>query len=458
MHHIIIGAGPAGVVAAETLRKLDPDCTITLIGDEPEPPYSRMAIPYLLMENIEENGTYLRQKDNYAEQNIELLQDRVTSIDPAKQQLTLQSGQQKNYDRLLICTGSKPLSPPIEGIDLEGVHTCWTLEDARWIIKRADPGKKVLLMGAGFIGSIILEALAERKVDLTVVEMGDRMVPRMMNGTAGNMIKRWCEDKGVTIYTSTKLEKIALAQAQAQTQKPTTQPSIMQKLRAMLGGGTAKPSDTSAQADSAKPEHRFQVQLSNGETVPADLVITAAGVKPNIEFLEGSGIETDTGILVNTELQTSIPQIYAAGDVAQGRDFSTGEYAVHAIQPTAAEHGRIAAQNMLGQNTHYEGSLNMNVLDTLGLISSSFGLWMGVEGGEQAELDDQDNFRYLNLQFQDDILVGATCLGLTQHVGVLRGLIQGKVPLGAWKDKLINDPSRIMEAYLAKNYTAQHAA
>jgi NAD(P)H-nitrite reductase large subunit len=112
---------------------------------------------------------------------------------------------------------------------------------------------------------------------------------------------------------------------------------------------------------------------------------------------------------------------------------------------------------MAGVPTRYEGSFNMNVLDTLGLISSSFGLWMGVEGGESAELCDAEHYRYIQLQFKDDVIVGATSLGLTQHVGVLRGLIQGKVPLGKWKDKLLQDPTRIMEAYLACNHLSQAA-
>ena len=450
MKHVIVGAGPAGVVAAETLRKLDPDSTITLIGDEPEPPYSRMAIPYLLVENIDESGTYLRKdSQHYQAKNIQILHDQVTRVEPDTRNLTLQNGSTLAYDRLLICTGSTPIRPPIPGMDLDGVHNCWTLEDARRIAQSAKPGAKVILIGAGFIGCIILEALAGRGVDLTVVEMGDRMVPRMMDETAGGLIKRWCESKGIKVHTATKVDQVASAQT-ASTSSETG--GGLKKLFSALTGG-AKPAASEQQG-----EHRFKVTLSNGQVLDADLVISAAGVKPNTQLLEGSGVDIDNGILVNHYLQTNIPEIYAAGDVARGRDFSTGEFEVHAIQPTATEHGRIAAQNMAGVETRYDGSFNMNVLDTLGLISSSFGLWMGTEGGDSAQLLDADHYRYLNLQFQDDILVGATSLGLTQHVGVLRGLIQGKVRLGSWKEKLMDDPSRIMDAYLAMNYTAQHAA
>jgi NADPH-dependent 2,4-dienoyl-CoA reductase/sulfur reductase-like enzyme len=188
MHHAIIGAGPAGIVAAETLRKLDREAKITVIGDEPEPPYSRMALPYYLIDKIDERGTYLRKDgDHFQNYHTGIRQDRVTGVEPDRKRVILQSGGNLNYDKLLIATGSRPVSPPVEGIDSPGVYTCWTLEDARQIIKLAQPGAKVVLMGAGFIGCIILEALATRGVDLTVVERENRMVPRMMNEKTGNL-------------------------------------------------------------------------------------------------------------------------------------------------------------------------------------------------------------------------------------------------------------------------------
>ncbi|MBM3223698.1 MAG: NAD(P)/FAD-dependent oxidoreductase, partial [Candidatus Tectomicrobia bacterium] len=209
MRHLIIGAGPAGVVAAETLRKLDADAQITIIGDEPSPPYSRMAIPYLLINQIEASGTHLRKSpEHFSSQKIEVRQDRVTRVQPDRKTVALQSGTELTYDTLLIATGSQPMSPPIPGTDAPGVYPCWTLQDASQIMQRAQPGAKVVLMGAGFIGCIILEALATRGTDLTVVEMENRMVPRMLNDTAGNLIKTWCEGKGVKILTSTTVQAI----------------------------------------------------------------------------------------------------------------------------------------------------------------------------------------------------------------------------------------------------------
>lgn len=408
MHHVILGAGPAGVIAAETLRKHDSDAAITLVSGEKEPPYSRMAIPYLLSGQIKEAGTYLRQTDGHFDAlGIDIRHSRATSVDRKSTSVSLDSGDEIAYDRLLIATGASPIRPPVPGLDLPGVHTCWTLEDARAILDRALKDDDVVLMGAGFIGSIILEALVARGVRLTVVEMEDRMVPRMMDETAGNMLRRWCEEKGVTVCTGARI------------------------------------------TDITRHKNRLDVSLSQGPSLQAKLVVVAAGVAPNIGFLEGSGIRTKTGVKVNEYLKTNAKDIYAAGDVAEAKDLSTGEFSVLAIQPVAADHGRIAALNMLGQKTPHEGSLNMNVLDTLGLISSSFGSWNGVKGGDSARMSDEAAYRYLRLEFDGDRLVGAQAVGLTDHIGIARGLIQTGLRLGRWKEILMKSPERLAEAYVA---------
>uniref|UniRef100_A0A6S6U4R0 Nitrite reductase probable [NAD(P)H] subunit (EC) n=1 Tax=uncultured Thiotrichaceae bacterium TaxID=298394 RepID=A0A6S6U4R0_9GAMM len=416
MNHVIIGTGPAGVIAAEALRKRMPDASITLVGDEPEPPYSRMAIPYHLIGNVTEQGTYLRKTEgHFANQNIELVQKRAISVSPSSSQITMDDGQILTFDKLLLATGSTPTRPPIEGMDLAGVVNCWTLADARQIIAGAQAGDDVVLMGAGFIGCIILEALAQRGVNLTVVEMENRMVPRMMDEQSGTLLKKWCENKGVTVLTSTRVKAVSEE------------------------GGSSAPGEPG----------KLIIDLDGRDPMKVDLLISATGVRPNISLVDGV-VDTSHGVLVNEYLQTNHPNIYAAGDIAEGKDFSTGGYSVQAIQPTAVEHGFIAAANMSeGAESLHRGSINMNVLDTMGLISSSFGLWEGADGGDSSTLDDPERYRYINLQFQDDILVGANTLGLTQHVGVLRGLIQSKARLGKWKDKLMDDPSRMMEAYLA---------
>ncbi len=408
MKHVILGNGPTGVIAAETIRQHGPGEDIVLVGDEPEPPYSRMAIPYLLAGGIDEAGTYLRKDDgHFAARRIELRHDRATAVDPAARTVALASGERLPFDRLLIATGSRPAPLPVAGADAPGVYPCWTLADARNIQRLAKPGARVLQIGAGFIGCIILEALARRGVTLTVVEMGDRMVPRMMGHGAGGILKRWVESKGITVYTGTSVVAIETG-----------------------AGG-------------------LLVDLSNGAKVPADLVISATGVKPNIEFLAGSGVECDKGVLTDVRMQTSVAGIYAAGDCAEGFDAMLGRRVVSAIQPNAADQGRCAALNMVGRDATLAWVTQLNVLDTLGLISSSFGNWEGVAGGTCVEATDDREQRYIRLAFDGDVLVGANTVGLTDRVGVLRGLIQSRTRLGAWKDRLASDPLALYEAFLA---------
>ncbi|MFM2067377.1 MAG: hypothetical protein RLZZ584_2286, partial [Pseudomonadota bacterium] len=209
MKHVILGAGPAGVIAAETLRKHAPADEIVLIGDEPEAPYSRMAIPYLLIGKVGEEGTHLRHTPGHYEAlRITQKRGRATRVDAQARSVTLDDGSTLAFDRLLIATGSSPATAPIPGIDGPGVRSCWTLADARAIMAQATPGARVLQLGAGFIGCIIMEALAMRGVKLSVVEMGDRMVPRMMGPVAGGMIKDWCVAKGVQVYTGARVEAI----------------------------------------------------------------------------------------------------------------------------------------------------------------------------------------------------------------------------------------------------------
>jgi NAD(P)H-nitrite reductase large subunit len=407
MKQVIVGNGPAGVIAAETIRKHAPGDDIVLVGDEPEPPYSRMAIPYLLMADIGEEGTYLRKNnDHFARHRIELRAGRAIAVDTAARSVRLGDDTELPFDRLLIATGSVPVRAPIPGIDLPGVSPCWTLADAREIIARLKPGARVLQMGAGFIGCIILEAIAARGVQLSVVEMGDRMVPRMMGEGAGGMIKRWVEKKGVTVYTSTRVEAIERAAPLA-------------------------------------------VRLSNGKHLAVDLVISATGVRPNIGFLEGSGITCLQGILTDDRMQTNVRGIYAAGDCAEAFDSITGKTIVSAIQPNAADQAYCAGMNMTGRHARQRGVTQINVLDTLGLISTSFGQWEGVPGGQHAELSDEANFRYVRLEFDGDVLVGSNAIGHIEHVGLVRGLIQSRVKLGPWKDRLLRDPFLLPEAYLA---------
>jgi NAD(P)H-nitrite reductase large subunit len=414
--HVIVGAGPAGVIAAETIRKHAPHDEITIIGEEKETPYSRMAIPYLLVGNIKEQGTHLRKSTtHFQDLKINTLQVQVSSVQSTSKTIVLADGKNLKYDTLLIATGSTPMRPPIPGIDLPHIYSCWTLADARAIMDKVKPGSRVLQMGAGFIGCIIMEALAARiqtskTGKLTIVEMGDRMVPRMMGPAAGGMIKSWVQSKGVDVHTGAKVE-------------------------AITQNGAA-----------------LAAKLSNGQSIEVDVIISATGVKPTIGFLKDSGINCKIGVLTDDRMQTNAPGVYAAGDCAEAFDHFTGAQVVSAIQPNAADQARVAALNMVGQHASLKQVTQINVLDTLGLVSTSFGNWQGVpkeQGGEQIELKDDTHHKLLSMQFKADVMVGCNSIGWTDHVGALRGLVEGKVKLGEWKAKLQADPTKLMAAYLA---------
>ena len=179
------------------------------------------------------------------------------------------------------------------------------------------------------------------------------------------------------------------------------------------------------------PARRCRSAFPTASASPADLVISATGVKPAIGFLQDSGITCLLGVLTDEHMQTNVPGIYAAGDCAEAFDKISGKMIVSAIQPNAAEQARVAALNMAGQQAVLPGVTQINVLDTLGLVSASFGDWQGVPGGEHVELTDRKAGRHLSLQFKDDVMVGCNSIGWTEHVGVLRGLVEGQVKLGA---------------------------
>jgi NAD(P)H-nitrite reductase large subunit len=407
MKYVLIGAGPAGVRAAETLRQQDPDGEITLVSGEPGEPYARMAIPYILSGSISEEGAQQRKTlGHFDNLRVRYLNNKALKVNagPEGGTVDLDDGTVLAYDRLLVATGSSPSLPPLPGTDLPGAVSCWTLEDARIIADKLKPGTRVVIIGAGFVAGVCMKSLVQRGVDLTIIAgRAGQILRSMMTPVGSAMIQRWLEKKGVKVITKGRTERI-------------------------------------------EPGPRL---VMDNQTLDADLIILATGVKPNIGFLEGTGAQIDQGIVIDDHMRTTVPQVYAAGDVAQGRDFSTGGWVVHALQPTATEHGRVAAMNMAGRDLPYRGSLSMNVLDTAGLISHTFGIWQGVEDGEVVETVDEARYIYTRLCFKGDNLIGAITIGQPRHVGAIRGLIQTRRQLGEWKERLMKNPQLIMDAFVA---------
>jgi len=405
--HVIVGGGPAGLYAIETIRELEGgESSLTLISDEL--PYSRMALPYYLAGEISEAHLLTGSEESFKKLNVEpILGRRVSSIDPQAKRLTLDDGAKVSYDDLLIATGASAVGLKIPGANLNGVCHLWTLDDAKRALTRARKGAEVVFIGAGFIGFIVLNALYKLGCRLRVVEVEDQILPRMLDRQSASLAERWLIEKGVEVSTGTTVQGIEEG-----------------------------------------PDGRKHLQLSDGLALTADLVIMATGIRANVDLVQGSGIQVNQGILVNDRMQTNVDDVYAAGDVAEGPDLLTGENAVHAIQPTAEDHGRVAGVNMAGLDVHYQGSLLMNILDVCGIHSSSFGLWKdgqsptlspsekGKDGREATVLVNPSRPIYRKLVWEEDRIVGAILLGpvddtsMLNDVGMVKGLIQTKVPLG----------------------------
>ncbi|MEE9198224.1 MAG: FAD-dependent oxidoreductase [Dehalococcoidia bacterium] len=408
--HVIVGAGPAGLRAIETIRSYEPGSSITLIGDEPA--YSRMVIPYYLAGDIEERAVFTGDLNYFSSLKVEtMFGRRVTSIDPKAQTLTLDDRATVGYDDLLIATGSSATRPPIDGATLPGVQNMWGLQDARDFLARARPNSQVVIIGAGFIGLIILDGLHNAHHQVTFVELESHILPRMIDAGGAAIVEGWMKRHGVTSVTGTSVTEIF-----------------------GRNGG-------------------FGLRLKDGRELEADSVVVATGIKPNLDFAASAGVKTRQGILVNNKLQTNIPNIYAAGDVAEGPVLGSRAKEVHAIQPTAFEHGRVAGANMAGQNVQYSGSLGLNVLDAVGLQVTSFGDW-GNEA-DTTEVSSEMNSIHRRLSWKGDVIVGAimvgkaTDVGLLNDVGMVKGFIQTGTHLGTWKNYISENPLDLRKPYVA---------
>jgi NAD(P)H-nitrite reductase large subunit len=411
--HVIIGAGPAGINAIETLRAIDSDCEIALVCDEPA--YSRMVLPYYLEGKIDERAVMTGSEEWFSEHGVTThLGVRVKAVDPGKKTLSLDDGAQLAYDRLLVSTGSRAARPPIDGLDGSGIVNLWTLADANEFLSESRP--HTVIVGAGFIAFTVLNAIAARSDRVTILEIEDRVLPNMLDAESSALMADHLKQLGIDVRTGVRLEGIE-----------------------QLSG-------------------KRRLRLSGGENLECDAVVIAAGVAPNVEFLKSSGIELGegrgAGILVDEMLQTSAEGVYAAGDVAEAADLLTGERRVHAVQPTAVDHGRIAAANMAGMEVRYSGSLIMNILGAQGLEACSFGDWQGV-GRESTVVENSANRVYRKYTWDDDALVGGILLGPTaamtgaNDVGMLKGLIQTGVRLGPWKTYLNENPIDLRRVYVA---------
>jgi NAD(P)H-nitrite reductase large subunit len=420
--HLIVGGGTAGLNCIRTIREEESAASeITLVSDER--PYSRMVLPYYLGKTIAESHVFTATPASLAAWNVKaLLGRRAAAIDPASHTLRLDDGATVEFDDCLIATGSRAVKPPLPGVDGPGVHNFWTLDQARAVIAGVTPGSRVVMVGAGFIAFTILNAVLARGASLTIVELAPRILPRMVDATCAGLVEGWLGRHGVAVRTGATLTSIA-------------------------------------EADGART-----LAFAQGDPLVADVVIMATGIRANLEWLEGSGIAQSTGpgggILVDDHLRSSAAHVYAGGDVACGANLVTGAPEVHAIEPTAQEHGRVAGANMAGRDVAYRGSLVMNIVEVAHLDVASFGQWEDPTAEVYTAVR-QARSQYRKLLFQGGRLTGAVICGpandiwTTNDVGMLKGLVSSGVDLSAWKAHLQRNPFDVKPAFLAAQTTAR---
>jgi len=396
MRYCIIGNGAAGVTAAETIRSLDPASDITIISDEALPIYSRCLIPDLISGEMSEEELLLRPEDFYEAQGIEaLLGRRVASIEPGERRVILADGQEIVYDKLLLATGGSPIIPEIEGIGREGVFGLRTIEDARRIRAASEGAERAVVIGGGMIGLRAAFALHKRELTVTVVEMLPRVLPQQLDDVASQIMSRAIEAEGVELILGQTAQEIVGQDGRVEG-----------------------------------------VLLADGRRLECELVIVAVGVRPNVDLAEEAGIEIAQGVLVDSRLQTSLPDIYAAGDVAETLDPVTGERTLSALWPSAVEQGRLAGYNMAGVAREYQGALGLlNSVEFAGVPVISVGV-VQPEGDEYEVLATRRGNIYRKLVLKGDVLVGMILLGEIERAGVYTALIRQRVDIGELKDRL----------------------
>jgi NAD(P)H-nitrite reductase large subunit len=416
--HLIIGGGTAGINAIRTIREED-SAAAEIILVSAERPYSRMVLPYYLGRSIAESHVFTATPGKLAQWGVKpYLGRRAATLHSRSNTLMLDDGTKVEYDDCLIATGSSAVKPPIPGAEAPGVHSFWTLEEARGVIREIKDGSHVVMVGAGFIAFTILNSILALGAKLTLVEVEPRILPRMIDQTGAEIVEAWLRRHGVQILTSAHLTKIE-----------------------SFGG-------------------QRRLHFRDGSELVADVVIMATGIKTNLEWLEGSGIRVNRGVVVDDHLRSSVPNVYAAGDVAEGRNLVTGALEVHAIEPTAMEHGRVVGANMAGREVAYRGSLLMNIVGVCKLEMASFGVWDD-PSAESFVAIRPARCAYRKLCFTGDRVTGGMIIGpseelwTTNDIGMLKGLVQSGVSLGPWKEHLHRNPFDLKPAFIALLTTAR---
>lgn len=394
MNYLIIGNSIACVGAIEGIRSCDKEGKITVVSDEKYFVYGRPLISYLLQGKTSEEKMNYRNLDFYQSNNVELrLDERVLSIDKKNKTVKTTKGE-ISYDKLLISTGSRAFVPPTQGLDkLQNKFTFMTLDDAKAIDKVITKDSKVLIIGAGLIGLKCAEGVYERVKGVTVVDMANRVLPSILDEKGSAMVLNHLTKKGVVCELNNVVEKY----------------------------------------------EENKAYLKDGKCIEFDILVTAVGVRPNVELLKEIGGHVERGIIVDEDGMTSIQDIYAAGDCCESYDISFGGSRILALLPNAYLQGHRAGVCMTGGKEIFDNAIPMNSIGIFGLHIITAGSY---DGEYDTVESSEDNYKVLIKK--DNILKGLIIIGDVARAGIYISLIRNKKDLSEIDYNLIRNHAQLM--------------
>lgn len=396
MRYVIVGSGPAGISAAEEIRREDPEGPVTMITADPHPAASPVMLTYWVSGHFPREGLFFREMESWAEKNRVALHcgETVTAVDADRQAVTVSSGEIP-YDRLLIATGGSPVIPPIPGIRARGVYPFRTFADAEGILTSRGDLKEVCIMGGGFIGIKLACHLRERGLDVSVIEKEPRLASRIFDQRASDIVKEQLRRNGITVETGSGITEI------------------------MTRDGWVS-----------------GVRLEDGRHLEAQILVAAVGVRPNTVFLAQPIAAPRGGIPVDERMASAVPGVFAAGDVATARDSLTELPFNNAVWPAATRQGKVAGANMAGRARAYVHNFNLNALNLHGLQVTSAGHPTEQEGGAIRVFQEEKGADYRKLILRSGVLIGFILIGDTSPAGSLLSRMK--------RGDLIADPAELL--------------
>ena len=397
MKYVIVGNGIAGISAAETVRQLDPEGHITIVGDETCLPYSRPMISMVLDGSIPPEKLSIRSQRVYEDLNIEpLLGNRISEIDVDQHQIVFEKHPPVPFDRLLMATGADARPIGADGENLDNIFPMRTQAHVQRIIQELPTIRNPLVLGGGLVGFKATYGLLKRGLKPTMLITSGYPLSMQVDEVAGKMILDELIDHGLTVKAGVSVE-------------------------AFVGNSKVE-----------------GAHLSDGTALPCDLAIAGKGVLPALSFVPRTEISVEQGIVVDEHMETGAKDIFAAGDVAQCMDIARKTRWINAIWPEAAMQGRVAGANMAGRPVTYGGSVSRNVMRIFGLDLMTLGLANPKPDSAYETLDSNDSrTTYRKLVFRENILVGAILVNDIEQGGILLSLIRNETPLSIRRKKLL---------------------